>query len=348
MIENGTVEFGIPKPRLDKYVFMNKVGELLNIGFQTNTNIILFGPGGHGKSEYSVDFFKDKNVTPFVLTMGSGMNTDRLFGGMNIGLFNSSGGKIEYLVENSFMNHEYVIFEELFDAPDYILEQLKDILSSGYFRNGSQQFKIKTKFIVCNTNRTRQEFSKNASLAALLERFPLEMEVKWDTYNKYTYSKLLNSVNNDKSDELLVDILTKFAKNKVIISPRIAIVASRLVAECGHDCLEFLADFKTKDGMLKRAIGDYNAIKRFRSESKSVMDDILKIPDGKDMDNITNIYELISIRDNIRELSDVLDNMSVTIYPDEIISEKSDFIKSANQSLDSRSNRVNSILKIRN
>jgi hypothetical protein len=38
--------------------------------------------------------------------------------------------EFEYLVENSFMNHEYVVFEEMMDAPDFILEQLKDILSS--------------------------------------------------------------------------------------------------------------------------------------------------------------------------------------------------------------------------
>jgi hypothetical protein len=56
------------------------------------------------------------------------------------------------------MNHEYVVFEEMMDAPDFILEQLKDILSSGEFRNGTQVYPIKTRFIVCNTNKTRRIF----------------------------------------------------------------------------------------------------------------------------------------------------------------------------------------------
>src|SRR4029078_3038105 len=114
--------------------------------------------------------------------MGSGTTTDKLFGGLDLKLFNEEG-KIQYLVENSFMNDEFVIFEELFDAPDYILEQLKDILSSGVFRNGTQVFPIKTKLIICCTNKTREQFSKNDSLKALMERFPLEHEVKWDSYN---------------------------------------------------------------------------------------------------------------------------------------------------------------------
>jgi hypothetical protein len=52
-----------------------------------------------------------------------------LFGGLDINKFHDEG-VLEYLLDNSFMNHEYVVFEEMMDAPDFILEQLKDILSS--------------------------------------------------------------------------------------------------------------------------------------------------------------------------------------------------------------------------
>ena len=75
---------------------------------------------GHGKSEITLDFLKAKGINPYIITMGTGMTTDRLFGGLDIPTFEKTG-KIEYLVENSFMNHEYVIFEEMFDAPDFIL-----------------------------------------------------------------------------------------------------------------------------------------------------------------------------------------------------------------------------------
>ena len=175
-----------------KFVFMDKTINILNVGLSTNKNVVLYGPGGHGKSEITLDFLKSRGINPYIITMGTGMTTDRLFGGLDIPTFEKTG-KIEYLVDNSFMNHEYVIFEELFDAPDFILEQLKDILSSGTFRNGTQIYDIKTKFIVCCTNRTRDEFSKNMSLKALMERFPLELNVIWDNYTEITYNKLLES-----------------------------------------------------------------------------------------------------------------------------------------------------------
>ena len=145
---------------LSKFVFMDKPLALLEIGLKTEKHIVMYGPGGHGKSELALEFFYEKEINPYIITMGSGLTTDRLFGGINVPVFHEDG-KIEYLVENSFMNHEYAIFEEMMDAPDFILEQLKDILSSGVFRNGTQVFPIKTRFIVCCTNKSRDEFSKN-------------------------------------------------------------------------------------------------------------------------------------------------------------------------------------------
>lgn len=265
-VANKVATETVVAPNMTKYVYMKQSQKLLDIGFATNTNVIQFGPGGHGKSEYSIDYLATKGVhNPFVITMGKGMTTDRLFGGMDIPVFEATG-KIEYLVENSWMNHEYVIFEELFDAPDYILEQLKDIISSGQFRNGGQRFKVKTKFIICNTNIPREDFVKNASLAALMERFPLETEVKWKTYSEATYSNLLNKTVG-AADPLLCYLLDSFAKANVIISPRIAIKAGQLMASHGVDALEFLAEFQTKKSLLKTSIEQFKAAHKMRSKA---------------------------------------------------------------------------------
>ncbi len=247
---------------LDRYVFMDNIKELLNISFDTENNVILYGSGGHGKSEITLDFLHSKGIEPYVLTMGTGMTVDRMFGGLDINAFNDKG-HIEYLVENSFMNSEYVIFEEMLDAPDFILEQLKDILSSGQFRNGNQVFDIKTKYIICNTNKTREDFAKNASLIALMERFPLEAEVKWKTYNRVTYEKLLTHIMGG-ADPMLTFILEKYAKAGHVISPRIAIKSAELIASCGTSCLEFIADFKKHEGLLKDSIAAFDAIFKLR------------------------------------------------------------------------------------
>jgi hypothetical protein len=244
-------------PKVSDFVFMEKTAQVLEIGMLTGKNVILWGSGGHGKSELTQAFFAEKGITPFIMTMGTGLTTDRLFGGLDIPTFNSTG-KIEYLVENSFMNHEYVVFEELFDAPDFILEQLKDILSSGTFRNGGQTFEIKTKYIICATNRTREEFAKNASLQALMERFPLEHNVIWDNYNEISYKTLLESrFGQGNVDPIIPFILQKYASKSIIISPRIAIVAYELFMKAGIDSLMYLADFSKKSEIIKEAVKEF-------------------------------------------------------------------------------------------
>jgi hypothetical protein len=257
-------------PVEEKFVFMDKTVSILNVGFSTAKNVILYGPGGHGKSEITLDFLKAKGIEPFIQTMGTGMTTDRLFGGLDIPTFETTG-KIEYLVHNSFMNHEYVIFEELFDAPDFILEQLKDILSSGVFRNGTQIFPINTKFIICCTNRTRDEFSKNMSLKALMERFPLELNVIWDNYTEISYNKLLESkFGEGEVDPVIPYLLQEYAKNGITISPRVAVTAYQVYDECGPESLSFIAEFAKKPSLIAEAIKKFESTIKFRDLSAAI------------------------------------------------------------------------------
>jgi hypothetical protein len=254
----------------EKFVYMDKAYSILNVGFQTNKNVVLYGAGGHGKSEVTLDFLQSKGIIPYIITMGTGMTTDRLFGGLDIPTFEKTG-KIEYLVDNSFMNHEYVVFEEMFDAPDFILEQLKDILSSGVFRNGTQIFPINTKFIICCTNRTRDEFSKNMSLKALMERFPLELNVIWDNYTEITYNKLLESkFGEDNVDPVIPYLLQEYAKNGITISPRVAVTAYSVYDQCGPESLTFIAEFAKKPSLIAEAIKKFEATIKFRDLSASL------------------------------------------------------------------------------
>lgn len=262
---------------LGKFVFMDKTLQVLDVGIKTQKNVVLYGPGGHGKSELTVEFFYDKKINPYIITMGTGMTTDRLFGGMNIPVFEEFG-KIEYLVENSFMNHEYVIFEELFDAPDFILEQLKDILSSGVFRNGSQVFPIKTKFIIGNTNKTREEFSKNDSLKALMERFPLEHNVIWDNYTEIAYNTLLESrFGQGRVNPIIPFLLQEYTKNGITISPRIALDTYGIYEECGPDALIFIAEFARNKELIGKTLKNFESTIAFKQKA-STIDEV-----GKDL-----------------------------------------------------------------
>ena len=273
LINKKTMKKASTKPAnaiAEKFVFMDKTVNILNVGFSTCKNVVLYGPGGHGKSEMTLEFLQAKGITPYVITMGTGMTTDRLFGGLDIPTFEKTG-KIEYLVDNSFMNHEYVVFEELFDAPDFILEQLKDILSSGVFRNGTQIFPIATKFIICCTNRTRDEFSKNMSLKALMERFPLELNVIWDNYTEISYNRLLESkFGVDNVDPVIPYLLQEYAKNGITISPRVAVTAYSVYDQCGPESLGFIAEFAKKPTLIAEVIKKFEATIKFRDLSAAI------------------------------------------------------------------------------
>jgi MoxR-like ATPase len=273
-----------PKPKhgLNSFVFMEETVKVLNVAMATSENLILFGKGGYGKSEVSIEYLKANKIQPYVMTMGTGTTTEKLFGGFDINTFNQTG-KMEYLVENSFMNHEYVIFEELFDAPDFILEQLKDILSSGVFRNGSQYFPIKTQLIICCTNKTREEFAKNNSLKALMERFPLEFEVKWNSHTKEDYSKLLLK-KLGSADPLLTHILEAYGKANQPISPRIAITAAEVLTACGLDCLRFIADFASKPEILTDALKAFEASIKFTKLKEKIALDLKIVDNAEHMD----------------------------------------------------------------
>lgn len=276
----------------DKFVYVADLRKGLDLAFKTGENIILWGPGGHAKSEYTEYFFKEKGITPFVKTMGSGTTTDSLFGGMDIKEFNATG-KVNFLVENSFMNHEFVVFEEMFDAPDYILEQLKDILTSKQFRNGNHIYPIKTKMIVCCTNKSREEFSKNDSLKALMERFPLDYRVVWNAYNRQTYSFLFQNMFG-KTFPTLEYVLEKLHLAQSTVSPRTAIKAARILEMNSNDysLLSYIADFSGKNKeMVQNEISKYKSVAEVEDLMLQTQALMKKIADIK-LDSIENIREV--------------------------------------------------------
>lgn len=305
----------------DGYVYMDKVKDILSVAMTTGKNVILYGLGGHGKSEFTLDFMREAGIEPYVITMGTGMTTDRMFGGLNIPTFNATG-KIEYLIENSFMHHEYVIFEELFDAPDFILEQLKDILSSGIFRNGTQIFEIKTKLIICCTNKTREEFSKNNSLKALMERFPLESKVEWKDYNKVTYENLFKT-KLGHADPMLSYILEQYAVAGLKISPRIAIVAHEILDTCGPEALSHIADLNAKPEILKSAVAKFNSlieVSKLVDQMKELTEKINACP----LDTLESVKEAGTLN---KELYTCLTKMKAIKADDSIVTTTAEAVK---------------------
>lgn len=218
----------------EKFINVDEIAEILEIGFISNKNVFLYGRGGHAKSEIVQEFLKyidPDGRESFVQACGEGLSEEKLFGGLNLKKFQETG-EIEYLVENSFMNKRYVVFEELLDSRMNVLLSLKDILTSGTFRQGSQQFKIKTEFVICLTNRTKQEVAEDNSIKALLERFPLEMKVEWNRYEANDYKNMFSKVLGDQLEKVAT-ICQSINESGDFVSPRTAIHMGQVYQKTG-------------------------------------------------------------------------------------------------------------------
>lgn len=233
------------KKQMDlKYMFMDPLVDAICHGVELQENVMLYGRGGHNKSEGSLFILKclrDKGLISdsiYVKSFGDGTTTEDLFGGIQLDLYMKEN-KILYNVLESFMNYEIVLFEEFYDAPPAVLLVLKDILTSGYFRNGDQMFKIKCKCVIALTNKSKDEVATDRSIEALTQRFPITQLIEWpkDAYKKSNFIKLLNKVRGkdviskfkDKAE--LLAIIAEETNNgnssEKFISPRSLIKASK-------------------------------------------------------------------------------------------------------------------------
>ncbi len=216
------------------FVFVEEVARILSLAFAGKKNVIIFGPAGHGKSEMIKSVIDGLGLgdETFCQFFGEGMDEARLFGGLNFAKLESEK-VLEYFPERSFLNSRVAVFEELFDAPASVLLALKDVLTARELRNGAQRFKMQTEVIICLTNKEPNEVSElGAAAHALIERFPLQLNLKWKDYSSKSYLSMFEKVaqrlggpvmNGFKA--VLAEILAKATAEGNFVSPRTAVHA---------------------------------------------------------------------------------------------------------------------------
>lgn len=179
------------------FVHADDVREAVSLALVSGKHLILFGPGGHAKSEM-IGKVTDAlaGAVTFVQSFGEGMDEARLYGGLDLPALEAGAeARIQYRPEHSFLAADIAVFEELFDSPASVLLSLKDTLTSGALRNGAQRFTMQTSCIVSATNRSPQEVADLGPAAgALIERFPLQLEVDWPSYEAADYLSMFRSV----------------------------------------------------------------------------------------------------------------------------------------------------------
>ena len=222
-----------------KFVKADAMREAISLALVSGRNVILYGPGGHAKSEMIDSVLAAiTSCVSHTQMCGEGMDEAKLYGGIDLAAVNSvSDPQIRYRTANSFLNWDIVVFEELFDAAVSALKSMKDTMTSGSFRNGEEVVPMRTKIMICATNKEPHEVAElGASAQALVERFPLQLRVAWDSYTAADYLELLTQVGNFNGNGGAVTIefaeilkLQEKAK-KVVVPDQVQRVLSELIA----------------------------------------------------------------------------------------------------------------------
>jgi len=177
---------------INGFIKSSEVANILSLAIASEKNVLLWGPGGYGKSEMVGTFLKGLDV--HVQSFGEGMDEATLWGGLDFRALEEEK-ILRYNPESSFLAHEYALFEEMFDAPGTVLLSLKDTLTSRCLRKGAQMYPMTTKVIIGITNKDPREVAdQGAAQEALVQRFPLQLEVKWSTHAAEDYAELFRAV----------------------------------------------------------------------------------------------------------------------------------------------------------
>ena len=176
------------------------MAEILALALVGRVNPMLFGPGGHGKSQMVERVLSAiTGALTRTLSCGEGLSEARLFGGLDFKSLETEGLE-RFHAENSFLAWDFGVFEEILDAPSVVLLSLKDTLTSKALRSGSQLVPMRTQVLLGLTNKEPGEVAEEGpAVQALMERFPLQLRVAWEDYSSSAFQALF-AAQADKRD----------------------------------------------------------------------------------------------------------------------------------------------------
>ena len=177
-----------------QFVFMGDTIKLLGSSYYATmvegvrqANILLYGPGGYGKTDIIKAMLKSLGVPDseiFSRALNQETRAQDLFGPINMEKYMK--GEYSISVENSIMAKQVVILEEGLDAP---------VISDGFYRDGTTVIPSRCKLIILLTNKAPEQFNSEPSAQALLgERFLYQAEVSWKSHDYEDYLAMFNAV----------------------------------------------------------------------------------------------------------------------------------------------------------
>ena len=249
----------------NKFIYTDDIAEILASAIYSGQNVILYGPGGHGKSEMVEAVLEGLglwnrhdpvNSQTLIQSFGEGLTEDALWGGIDFKRLNSvTDPDMVFNVENSFLKYPVAVFEELFDAPAFCLLPLKHTIQAGFLAKSGRSYPMQTKLIIACTNRNPADIEDmGETYRALLERFVLRQEVIWPDYTAGRYAKLINThsklIMTSANRNALCELMADCQQTGHLVSPRTAMKA-----------VDILIGAATSRGATEVTLADFPALK---------------------------------------------------------------------------------------
>lgn len=227
------------------FAYQAKAVNAIYTGLSMHMNVFLSGPGGYGKSaliKHILNFYK----IPFTVVSGyKDMPVDALLGIPDMEkLLKESKYEINFK-ESIFYKPGILIGEEFTDILPSTAVALKEILSERgmHTKEGKVESLISCMILAANKS-SKEVIDDDTKRAFYEERFPLQVEVKWQEHAARDYYKMLK-LNFPQAEHQLLFFMSKlFEDNHVscnnTISPRIACSITQVYLEKG---INFISHF---------------------------------------------------------------------------------------------------------
>lgn len=361
----------------ERFIKTDEVASILSLAFTSNKNAIIFGPAGHGKSDmlkYITNALipkrcpninggscngacecpeEDKISDVFVQSFGEGMDEAQLWGGVDMGkLQDPENPRLEYAPQYSFLNYSFAIFEEIFDAPATVLLSLKDTLTARELRNGYQRYPMKTRCVVALTNKRPEEISKlGPSAHALIERFPLQLNLQWDSYEYADFKELFDKVypSNEHrgiSDikKTLAELLASAHAKSQFVSPRSAIHALECVLQHkdrGDSAYNILRHVPGFEGLIENMERDLHDARYRRQCVDAIVTQEMEFDDYYNMTIEAN--DPIQCLRSIKKFKEIDSTLEVMSMPDDLYAQRNDLRDRVKTAIDVMANMASEL-----
>lgn len=270
---------------------MDSTRQMLKLAIDTETNLILYGKGGYGKSELSKQVLEDNGLKVSTIVGHSGTQVEQLFGIPNMKkLMDESEYEIAF-EKSPFQNADVLILEEFLDVPPDVSAALKDVVSAGGYRSKDKFIASKVKFIIICTNKSPKDMESTDSYNAFyLERFPLHHEVVWKNHPAKYYYDLF--VSNTELEETAIGTISQICE-KAAVSPRLALKASEFYTKTkSYKDIKFINGFTSLNTeALSENIQEHSDVQKFDNMIRNALAAINKYAD--------NLGALLYIKDKV-------------------------------------------------